>query len=381
MEVYKRADGRSPFWHFDTVDEATGNRVRRSTKQTDKRAAQRVAVAEVAKLDVKIRDITLEQALEDYVGRMKADGLTSWPHVSALVDKTLGRLKTGAERARLFPKMLLSTLTKDKVATLRIARANEGNKPATIAAELRVLRAACLYALDRGYVPSPIRKWDIPMPNPKLRYLSADEVVRVLKRLHPDTPVPAGSNRKLVTPTGLTREARQDTHDLFLALVLTGGRWSEVAKMTPRQVDFERKTITLYGFKGKKERTVPLLPEMAEMFARRALTTRGGLVFPGKRGKPRTAPSRALSRAMSAEGMNDPDTVAQFGRATTHSLRHTFASWLRQAGLGLDEVKPLLGHANISTTMIYAKIVSAETLTKASDALQGIRPIHIGGET
>lgn len=237
-----------------------------------------------------------------------------------------------------------------------------------------ILRAACLYAADVGYVGTTVRKWGVPTAVPKLRYLSAEEVQRVLHRLNPETPVKAGSKGKLVVPGGLLREARQDTYDLFLALVLLGGRWNEVAKLTWRQVDVAKKVVRLFGFKGDKERSVPLVGEVATMIARRARTPRGALVFPGDGGKARSGPCRALGKAMDAEGLNNPESVEQFGRATIHSLRHTYASWLRQNGLGLDEIQPLLGHADIKTTMIYAKVVSADTLDKASTALGLARP-------
>ena len=39
-----------------------------------------------------------------------------------------------------------------------------------------------------------------------------------------------------------------------------------------------------------------------------------------------------------------------------HSLRHSFASWLVQAGVDVFRIQRLLGHADISTTMIYAHL-------------------------
>ena len=55
MRIYKRPDGRSPFWFYDTVDAKTGRRVRKSTRQTDKRAALRVAVERATTLASTVR--------------------------------------------------------------------------------------------------------------------------------------------------------------------------------------------------------------------------------------------------------------------------------------------------------------------------------------
>lgn len=382
MELYRRGD--SPYWYYDVTDPKTGKRTRRSTGEAVKRRAMERAIEATSDAASESRDRTLEDAGKAYVLGMKADGKKSWREAERQIDKTLGRLKTKIAkdgsplppRFSLPPSMLLVDLTKERLNELRLKRAEEGNGPATIAAELRILRAVCLKASEDGYAPAPVKKWGIPEVKPKLCYLSPDEAQRVLRRLHPDTPVKAGSKGKLVVPTGRTYEARQDTHDLFLALILTGGRWNEVAKLLRSRIDLARGTVTLFGWKGEKERTVPLVPELREMFARRLARPGPSLVFPGKRkgdgSFARASPTRAIRRAMTEEGCNAPELVAERGRATNHSLRHTYASWLRQKGLGLDEVQPLLGHAHIKTTMIYAKVVPAETLQKASEALSGI---------
>lgn len=375
MELYKRADGRSPFWHYDVVDPITGKRVRKSTKTTDKKLALKRALEATEGG----QDETLADASEAYVARMKADGLRSWGAAQRQINKFLGKvgpLKNGKARFAFRADKTVSSVAKSDVEKLRVERSKEGNEPGTIAAELRILRAVCRYSRERGNKPSAVLKWGVPKPNEKLCYLSADEAQRVLRRLHPDTPVKAGSKGKLVVPEGRTYQARQDTHDLFLALVLTGGRWAEVAKLLRSKVNLTENTVTLFGWKGQKERTVPLVPELREMFARRLARPGPSLIFPGKRKKDgssaRSAPTRAIQRAMTAEGCNAPELVAERGRATNHSLRHTYASWLRQKGLALDEVQPLLGHSNIKTTMVYAKVVPAETLDRAKAALAGI---------
>ena len=191
--------------------------------------------------------------------------------------------------------------------------------------------------------------------------------------LHPDRPVVAGSRGKLVVQgPSVIREQRQDAHDLFVALVMTGGRWNEVASLTWGQIAWDAGTIRLFGFKAEKERTVPLVGQAAEMLRRRAGSKRGQLVFPGPGGRKRTAPSRALQRAIDAAGCNSPEMVAQFGRATVHSLRHTYGSWLRQAGLDLADIQELLGHADLQMTRRYSKVPAPQRMSRAGEALERV---------
>jgi integrase/recombinase XerC len=144
----------------------------------------------------------------------------------------------------------------------------------------------------------------------------------------------------------------------------SGLRLSELVGLNLPDLDLLSDQVKVRG-KGRKERIVPVGTRASRALRhwldeREALMRLPGAdrqaIFVGRRGRRLTPRSvqRLVHRAL--------DTVGGEG-LKTHSLRHTFATHLLDAGADLRAVQELLGHASLNTTQIYTH-TSVERLKK-----------------
>jgi integrase/recombinase XerC len=120
--------------------------------------------------------------------------------------------------------------------------------------------------------------------------------------------------------------------------------------------------LTVLG-KGRKERMVPLIPQVAKLIADYVALCpfdlpEDGPLFAGAKGGPLSPRILQLAMARLRGALGLPET------ATPHALRHSFATHLLARGGDLRSIQELLGHASLSTTQIYTA-VDAERLIEA----------------
>jgi site-specific recombinase XerD len=184
------------------------------------------------------------------------------------------------------------------------------------------------------------------------------------------------TRRLLTQPDRSTRQGRRDA-TLLATLYDTGARVQELADLTARDIRLQRPAMAALTGKGRKTRHVPLDGNTITLLA--AYLAEHRLDEPGREDHPvffnqhRARLSRGgiawIIRKYQAQ-MHDPLLAGV--TISPHTLRHSKAMHLYEAGVPLAYIRDILGHVDLSTTEIYAR-ASTEAKRKALEAAyQGI---------
>jgi site-specific recombinase XerD len=134
-----------------------------------------------------------------------------------------------------------------------------------------------------------------------------------------------------------------------------GLRVGEVVQLRLADIDRQRRVIRVQQGKGKKDRYTMLSPALLEMLDRYLWAARPeDLLFTTRRpDRPitRSTVQRYCLAARQAAGLDK--------RISPHTLRHSFATHLLEAGTDLRVIQVLLGHASPRTTAIYTHVSTA----------------------
>ncbi len=147
---------------------------------------------------------------------------------------------------------------------------------------------------------------------------------------------------------------------LLLALMAYGGlRRAELLGLDWDDVDLSRRLLRVRHAKGGRQRTIPIHPALAPLFAeyyatRVPLTEQA--VFVGVQGSRLhyTQLGQVFRHYVEASGINERK------RVTPHTLRHVFASELLRAGANLRQIQELLGHKHLDSTQRYTRVNAHE---------------------
>lgn len=151
-----------------------------------------------------------------------------------------------------------------------------------------------------------------------------------------------------------------------------GLRASEVCNLKVSDIDSDRMLIHVDEGKGRKDRKVMLSPDLLDLLRDYWCEAHPqGWLFPGK---PKINPvtSRQLGRAFNSAkhlvGISKP--------ATLHTLRHSFATHLMEAGTDVRVIQVLLGHAKLSTTARYTH-VATKTIRDTVSPFEALKRLNV----
>jgi site-specific recombinase XerD len=164
-------------------------------------------------------------------------------------------------------------------------------------------------------------------------------------------------------------EAQGNSRDyaILLTFLKSGIRESELADLQIEDVDFLHDTLRVREGKGKKERTVPLMPELKRALRR----------YVGDRDRQANiVDEETLFLARNGTSLNPSSirklvkkyyTKAGVRKSGVHTLRHTFSAHNVNNGMPIADLQKVLGHKKKETTLKYIHVVNTnlrETMLK-----------------
>jgi len=187
------------------------------------------------------------------------------------------------------------------------------------------------------------------------RLLGLNKKAIALPALSRDTKLPVILNRtelkELFSAPKLLKQR------IVLSLIYSAGlRGQEVINLKLSDIDFERMTIHIRQTKYKKDRIIPLSPTMA-IGLKKYLRAECPHVwfFNGKQ-----PGSKYSIQGLSWVMRENLKKTSISKKVNLHSLRHAYATHLLEEGVNIVTLKDLLGHANITTTMIYLHVAQCK---------------------
>ncbi len=338
MGVFPRKLPNGKVVYYLVYTDKNGKRRWKSLKTSNKREAQRIA-REIQKLLEEKQSpssVTLSRFAAEYF---------SW------LAETRSRETVITYRAawKKFAEFVgenrrLSQITTRDIDLWVKHETHKGNKPTTTNKDIRSLKAIFAKAVEWGYLKeNPFSGYKmLPAENEKIRYLSEAEIKRLFSVI------------------------KDEKFRLFVAFALYSGcRRGEILELTWDCVDWKNEVIRMKNLKTKKPKFVPLTPALKTVLTKMQQYTQVGYVFP--RWHPSTVSHKFKKYARMA-GLD----------CRFHDLRHTYATYLVIKGVPINVVKELVGHTNLSTTMIY--LHAAEDIKKKAASQMDVALEVIKGE-
>jgi len=345
MRIYsrKKKGARERSWYIDYRDPVSGRRIRKVCGRTRHEAER--ARAQIESTLLGIGNVEPEpdnppffQFVQEYITHRSASGIA--PSTLTRYRRILQNFVDYVYKEKPVINRIGNITTKDIWDYIHY-RKKDGKKNKTIWNEIDELKRCFRYAVEIGAIKhNPSQKVHFTLNNESSsHFFSKDELKQIFEAM---------KNEEWLS-------------DIFKTFLYTGMRKGELMHLQWRDVDLDRQVLhvryqvvragkVIYNPKTKSSaRVLPLNDEVIEILKRQK---RKGLnkdhVFVNQQGRP----------------FNDGDLyyylrfkLGKLGiKGSIHTFRHTFASLLIEAGVGLRELKDLMGHSSIESTMRYAHL-------------------------
>ena len=282
--------------------------------------------------------VLFEDIFEDYLNWAKANKKT-WKHNDLLVyNKHLSYLAKSDPRTlkpKDFEELKQKKLTEVDKKTGRVLA------PKTVQHILATARHIFNHAIKNELIKNltnPIGSGRVRMPkveNQKIGSFTKEKAQELLELLQ------QRENKRL--------------YELTTLLLFTGARFSEVARLTWSDINFNTSLIFFASSKDGNARYIKMSNRVLEVVNTLYKNKINNLVIPTINGNKYEKMPKEWQIEVDKLILGNDD--ANKDRLTTHSLRHTHASWLAQRGVDILHIKEQLGHKKIETTMRYSHLI------------------------
>jgi integrase/recombinase XerD len=244
-------------------------------------------------------------------------------------------------------------LTAADMAAFVQAQLARGLKVSTVTSYLNCIYELLRYLRDHGPVTTLPQRPAIARPDPLPRHLAPQEVVTLETYVHQ-----------------LQREA--DTADwlviaLYYLLAHGGLRISEALDLQFQDLDLTARRLRVREGKGQRDRVV-FLTVTAAAALRCYLATvphaPGDLVLSWRQ--------RPLSYVQAHRRLQQLGQAAGVKQLSAHRLRHTYATLLLNNGMTIESLRMLMGHENLNTTLIYARLADSTLEQQYESAMERV---------
>jgi len=279
----------------------------------------------------------------------------------------IGYMKT--QKGITAEKLYLENITKSIVVEF-LNRLQDKRKSSNATGNYRMAAIHSFFCYLQYEVPEKINQWQeilsikVKRTDKKsIGYLTLDGIKLLLEQI--DTT---------------NRQGRRDLALLSL-MYDTGARVQEIIDLSPSVLRMENPAIVKLFGKGRKERIVPLQREQVKILSEYIIENKldrpennTSPLFPNNRGEKFTRSGIAyiLNHYVKNARKYNPHLIPD--RISPHTLRHSKAMHLLQAGVNLIYIRDLLGHVTIQTTEIYARADSKQKREALEKAYEDVIP-------